>query len=84
MAVPCPSFWTLINSFSISHSTQASIAPLLVSSIAASLPFLFTLAASSEHNAYERTSCGVLATPPTMICASGRFKRCHQAMMEGN
>lgn len=67
-AVPCPSFWMLMNSLSISHSTQASIAPLLVSSFDSFLLSHFMLAASSEHDAYNLTSCGVLATPPTMIC----------------
>lgn len=71
VAVPSPSFWILINSFSISHSTQASIAPLLVSSFDSFLPSHFMLAASSEHEAYNLTSCGALATPPTMICKLG-------------
>lgn len=70
-AVPCPSFWILINSLSISHSTQASIAPLLVSSSNSFLPSHLMLAASSEHEAYNLTSSGVLATPPTMICKLG-------------
>lgn len=61
----------LINSFSISHSTQASIAPLLVSSFDLRLLSHFMLAASREHEAYKLTSCGVLATPPTMICDLG-------------
>lgn len=71
--VPCPSFWILINSLSISHSTQASIAPVLVSFDCLLLSH-FMLAASSEHEAYNLTSCGVLATPPTMICKLGWFK----------
>ena len=67
-----------MNSFSISHSTQASMAPLLVSgSGPPSVPpsegprSHLALAASSVQEAYDRTSCGVLATPPTMICTLG-------------
>lgn len=56
-----------MNSLSISHSTQASIAPLLDSSMDSSLPSHLMLAASNVQEAYSLTSCGVLATPPTTI-----------------
>lgn len=68
--LPSPSFCICMNSLSISHSMQASIAPLLRASDSAPSwcgCSVAILAASRVQEAYIRTSCGELATPPTMI-----------------
>lgn len=49
------------------------MAPLLACSSDSFLPLHFVLAANREHEAYNLTSCGVLATPPTIICKLEKY-----------